>query len=172
MKISKLLPFVMTLLASIVASLSVAHAQSFDRFLDGFDRQCKTNAQFEDFSRSLGQRVFQGGQTQLPQELRSAFGAARIVRKSDHMDVFVPLTGATWRGVPLAGIQFFMGIENGISVNAVVFAAPASEVRRVFGPTVTASARAMQADPNNESGSTISLGTTAGKPSIVCDLST
>lgn len=162
------------LFIAIIYVFRPVHADTlnFDSFLEGFDRECSMNASFNDFNESLIDRVYSNRKSRLPPDLRTAFGAAQILRRPSHAEVFIPLSGASWRGVPLAGLVFFIGNDNGINSKAVVFSGSSSEVRRVFGPSVNASARALKNDPNNITEMSIGFGTTLGKPSIICEMST
>jgi len=165
----------------LCAVATPAAAQSFDRFLSGLSR-CELTPEFEAFWRGIAAkygnshdaksaRVKPGVRVPVPASLRSAIvlerATSRIPGGQGYTQVSVPVQG-TWLKAPLRDITFYLGNENGISLIAVNFAAPAGQVRAKFGAIVARNERMLRRKGSTEEFGSVSLrGTT-----LTCDRST
>jgi hypothetical protein len=165
----------------LCAVATPAAAQSFDRFLSGLSR-CELTPEFEAFWRGIAAkygnshdaksaRVKPGVRVPVPASLRSAIvlerATSRIPGGQGYTQVSVPVQG-TWLKAPLRDITFYLGNENGISLIAVNFAAPAGQVRAKFVAIVARNERMLRRKGSTEEFGSVSLrGTT-----LTCDRST
>ena len=151
---------------------------TFDSFLSGIE-SCRPTPSFDAFVRSLGEKygndfgttkavVRSNVQIAVPANVSAGIGAPASVNKKDFTVVTVPAAGA-YRGLPVAGFEFTLGNENGISLAAVTFSAPLADVRKVFG---AAAARANAAGKKEEFAQyAVSFGK-GPNGRIICDRST
>ncbi|WP_454915439.1 hypothetical protein [Xanthobacter sediminis] len=138
------------LLGAALLGAAPAQAAELDDFLGNLD-ECDFPAQgsaFARFTASLFQRYgnsadgpqgyaadHTGVVVVLPPELAAAFGAATSRNFGDYTLVTVPVDG-TFGSLPLSGMTFSFGNQNGISAITLVFAASQADVAMAFGDSV------------------------------------
>jgi hypothetical protein len=71
----------------------------------------------------------------IPVSIRPAIAKATAENKGEWTHIHVPLTG-TYRGLPVAAIDFGMGHGNGVWRTDLLFDAPHADVDRVIGKAV------------------------------------
>ncbi|PLX35853.1 MAG: hypothetical protein C0606_17305 [Hyphomicrobiales bacterium] len=157
----------------LAAGATAATAQSLDGFLGGMLNGCQMSSEFEDFTQSLADEAAGSGMIRVPPRVKDAIGGADIQDREDHYLISVPVT-ATWKGLPLSGITYFLGKENGIYGWQVLFAATAEQVDATFGADEKRSrAILLKNDPMGAfSPDSVKIGKTSdGVPYFLCDLS-
>ncbi|WNJ90517.1 hypothetical protein [Bosea sp. 685] len=100
----------------------------------------------------------------LPAQFAVAFGKAKLEKRdiAGYRRVSIPLTGI-YRGLRTQQLTFDMGIENGISVVSILFAASQQEVESVLGKDLA------RATPT--SWGEAKIVSRGGAAELVCDLS-
>lgn len=160
-------------LVLIFSALSAA-AQPLDGFLSGMLRGCQMSPEFNDFMKSLADRASGRGKARIPPQIYDAIGRADVRDRGDYYEIAVPFTG-TWKRLPLRGITYFLGKDNGIYGWQVLFRTSLSSVRATFGGDLQTSRRLLLKDDvmGIYSADSIKIGTTRnGTPYFSCDLST
>lgn len=163
-----------------LALATPAHAEAlrFDSFLVGAEK-CKPADAFARFKDDVWKKYGQYSNAfvplvepqitvRIPPEIAAGFGRVRQIKKEGYTEVRVPVT-ATWGDLPLAAIEFNFGIENGISLYSIRFAARREAVVGAFGGRVAAAAKALERESIGTAGMSIEI--SKDKPAIVCDSS-
>lgn len=161
---TRLLPLT---LAVLLASPAIAAEVQLDAFLAGFADGCRQSEDYLAFRRTMvDEALALTRRTEMPDAVRPAVGRAEIVGRDEGegwISVVVPVTGATFRGLPVTRLE--LGYASGYPLvdDAVVFAAPAEAVQAAFGPAVEAFAR-----ENPESILEYAVTTKDGAPRLSC----
>jgi hypothetical protein len=163
----------------------VAATPSFDRLLAGFER-CVFSPLLERLadaadvrvSRILPRDIVAGRRSNnMPDDAVPGVTLAntRLMNRSevsrgraDHLRIFVPSSGR-WRGLPVIGLEFAHGIENGISVSTVIVGSSVGNARQALRGTPLGRGGAVSREENAPTASIIA--DTAGAR-LTCDRST
>ena len=164
----------LTLMLGAASSALAQQAASLDGFLAGLER-CDERPDFQKLRMSLARCYanFSGAKTAkndtkvqiaIPAALAGAFGAFTSRLESEYTEVSAPITGV-YQGLPLKGITFAFGNENGISLYGVDFAVPRADLVKKYA----ASLKKAQKQADSESG--VSFGIHPKLSRIFCDFS-
>ncbi len=159
---------------AFLAGITAADAQSLDGFLSGMLKGCEMSKDFTDFTQSLADEAVGQGKIRVPSQVRDAIGTARISDGVDHYLISIPVT-ATWKGLSVSGITFFLGKGNGIYGWQVLFAATPADVDKTFGADAKRSRQILLQHDQMEafSADNVKIGVTPERvPYFLCDLST
>ncbi|NIX75977.1 hypothetical protein [Microvirga terricola] len=155
------------------ATPSSGQARKLDAFLGEFQGGCTGSDEYGAFVASLGEWYTSSGSLQnpivAPEEIKKAMGPLRAVDRGEYVSISVPLAG-TFKGLPVSGLEFELGNENGIHTEAILFASKLSEVRRLLGRSVVASRKTLAKKFPNSVPS-IDIVQEKGQVKILCILS-
>jgi len=130
------------------AAPPVAAAADLSGFLGGFERRCSGSKGFVRYMFSLGEKYTSSGDLSrkvlVPAGFETFVGKEKVTDKGEYMDISVPLRG-TYRGLPVARLDFWLGNENDIYTVAIVFDTPMKVVQSALGAEV---ARAQKTLPS------------------------
>jgi hypothetical protein len=159
------------------AAAATPQAPALDALLAGVEAGCGGNDRLSDLLSSIAEPgpdfSWKARPSVLaPPELAGAFGAPVLRSGDDEHSVFsVPVTGATWLGIPVVRIDRWVGHGNGINGFAVVVASDAATVESTVRAklTITDSCAGVEDCPTEPS--ELSFTATEGGTSANCDTS-
>ncbi|TVQ90919.1 MAG: hypothetical protein EA397_10500 [Deltaproteobacteria bacterium] len=103
-----------------------ASTPSFDRLFDGIERGCSIAPELAQLLESLASETPEGrwspsSSVTAPSEIASSLGVPELLTSGEsHTSLLLPVTGATWHGYEVRGIEHTRGHSNGIYVFALV----------------------------------------------------
>lgn len=152
-------------------------APSLDALLAGVEAGCGGNERLSDLLASFAEPGPDFSwkarpSVQAPPELAGVFGAPALRSGDDEHSLFsVPVTGATWFGMPVTRIDRWLGHGNGINGFAVVVGGDPATVEATVRSklTITDSCAGVEDCPMEPS--VLSFTPTEGETSATCDTS-
>lgn len=163
--------------SSAIASSSFAQT-AFDDFLSR-DNPCYGSPAFKAYVGSLYNKYGSVGNKStklvIPEALKSSLGEPVAKNKGEYTFVEVPVVDAKYYDVPVVGLSFTIGNENGISGNSIVFSEPLQSSRGRVGNLVKKVNKKLKRDMAEVCGPTcdhIWLRTHKKGSELSCDVST
>lgn len=133
---------------AVVMQPAVLSAASLDQFLATFGA-CKASESFSEYAHRLGTHFSnfccEPGPAETnekisiapPQDLAAVIGRPMATNHGDHTEVILPISGA-YADIPVTGVFFSFGNENGIFAARLQFDAPRATVQDRFGEAIRA----------------------------------
>lgn len=155
------------LLAGVSVPAGALEPVTFDGFFKGIE-SCRTTPAFDSYYKSLGAKfgnlsgskravVNAAVKLVVPGEIQRGLGGGTSTSNGDHTVVRIEAAG-TYQGLPVKGLEFVLGNENGIAIHSVLFSAPRAEVIKKFGTVVARANKAAKTASEEEGGFTVGFG--------------
>lgn len=165
-----------TLAAALIglALSAAAGARPLDDLLQGFDDACDYSDALADLLQSSYAFARKEGAIAIPAGYEAVFGPPTVRPQDEYLHIVLPVTGGTWRGVPLKEIEVYITeLASGFSYQAVVFSTDALKAAEAaFRERGLAAKRKLEKQDETGFGWDTGFAVTDGVPRYQCDLST
>ena len=165
-----------TMVATLIALAlpATAGARSLDDLLLGFDDACDYSDALADLLQSSYAFARKEGAIVLPAGYETVFGPPSVRLQDEYLHIVLPVTGGTWRGVPVKEIEVYITeLASGFSYQAVVFPADARKAAEAaFHERGRAAKKKLEKQDETGFGWDTGFAVTEGVPRYQCDLST
>lgn len=160
-------------LAGLLLPVSGA-AKPLDPLLEGFDDACRYTEALGALLQSSYAFARQEGTLSIPAGYETVFGTATVRPQDEYLQITLPVTDGTWRGVPVAAIEVFItALASGFTYHAVLFEKDAQkEAETAFSARGLAAKKKLTAEDDSGFGWDTGFAVIDGVPRYQCDLST
>lgn len=153
---------------------SPALAAPLDPLLEGFDDACDYSDGLATLLQSSYAFARKEGDIIIPAGYETVFGPPTVAPVDEYLHITLPVSGGTWRGVPVQEIEVFItALESGFSSHAVIFPAGAvKQAEETFKARGEAAQTKLTAQDESGLGWQTGFSVIDGVPRYMCDLST
>lgn len=166
----------MAMMAALVglALPAAAGARPLDDLLQGFDDACDYSDALAGLLQSSYTFARKEGAIAIPAGYEAVFGPPFVRPQDEYLHIVLPVTGGTWRGVPVKEIEVYItALASGFSYHAVIFPADALEAAETaFRERGLAAQEKLAKQDETGFGWDTGFAVTDGVPRYQCDLST
>ncbi|ANH03202.1 hypothetical protein [Shinella sp. HZN7] len=166
----------MAMMAALVglALPAAAGARPLDDLLQGFDNACDYSDALAGLLQSSYAFARKEGTIAIPAGYEAVFGPPSVRPQDEYLHIVLPVTGGTWRGVPVKEIEVYItALASGFSYHAVIFPADALEAAEAaFRERGLAAQEKLAKQDETGFGWDTGFAVTDGVPRYQCDLST
>ena len=166
----------MTMMAALVglALPAAADARPLDDLLQGFDDACDYSDALAGLLQSSYAFARKEGAIAIPAGYEAVFGPPSVRPQDEYLHIVLPVTGGTWRGVPVKEIEVYItALASGFSYQAIIFPPDALEAAEAaFRERGLAAQEKLAKHDETGFGWDTGFAVTDGVPRYQCDLST